>query len=299
MAAEPAILPIRESLVRTNFSPNSEKIVGSSVPMSLNDVYVIDEQLPYAYFFKERLCDETLQSSLERVLKHFPVLGGRLSLDSLSIELDSNDTVPFAVGTTEICADEWIRMRHESPENLLPLFDPLPRDPWNSPSPLARVRVTHIGENEGTVIGVNISHAAADGASCIDFMYCWGREHRHLRYPTPSNDRSLATTNGMLTPSHKDLLNLGQQEQTPSALGILSSQILGFSSAILSGTSTPDSSESSNSPVEHEFVLLRFTPELLKAMKKYGANQCSDRESGTSDDEHPSFVSTNDLVTGE
>jgi hypothetical protein len=300
------VVSIREALVPTNFSPTSERKLGNHVPLSLNDVYVIDEQLPYAYFFRERICDKKLERSLKKVVQFFPMLGGRLCLDSLSIVLDEDDTVPFSVGRTEIPAEEWIGMRHSSPQQLLPLFDPLPRDPWNSRTPLARIRVTHIGDNGGTVLGVNISHAAADGASCIHLMKCWGRQHRKLNYPKPSYDRSLVTTNGMLTPTHKDLLNLGvaAEQQTPSALGVFSSQIFGFSSAILRGTqdiaAITSSSQSEERPA-HEFVLLRFTPKLLKSMKAYGKARCSElavaEEEGLN--ERPNFVSTNDLVTGE
>jgi hypothetical protein len=304
----PLVVSVREALVPTHFSPSSERKLGKHVPLSLNDVFVIEEQLPYAYFFTERLCDKKLERSLKKVLRFFPMLGGRLCLDSRSIVLEEDDTVPFSVGRTEIPAEEWIGMRHSSPQQLLPLFDPLPRDPWNSRTPLARIKVTHIGDNGGTVLGVNISHAAADGASCIHLMYCWGRQHRTLDYPKPSYDRSLVTTNGMLTPMHKDLLNLGvvaAEQQTPSALGLFSSQILGFSSAILLGTQDsdviPSSSQSEERPA-HEFVLLRFTPKLLKQMKTYGKARCSElavTEEEEGPNERPHFVSTNDLVTGE
>lgn len=304
----PLVVSIREALVSTNFAANCwEQDLENRVPLSLNDVYVIQEQLPYAYFFSEHLCDKKLEQSLGKVLRFFPMLGGRLCLDSLSILLNEDDTVQFTVGQTEIPADEWIGMGHSSPQQLLPLFDPLPPEPWKSRNPLARVRVTHI-ENGGTVLGVNISHAAADGASCIHFMYCWGREHRKRSYPKPSYNRSLATTNGMLTPTHKDLLNLGitAKQESPSSLGAFSSQILGFSSAILLGkqkgwAETLLTKPSQERPV-HEFVLLRFTPKLLAAMKAYGKKRCSELPplaTGGECDDQPQFVSTNDLVTCE
>lgn len=83
-----------------------------------------------------------------------------------------------------------------NPDNtprICPVFSPLEKSPWGTP--LMAIKVTRI-EAGGTVLGVNINHACADAASCINFVKSWGRAHRGMPYRIPSNERWSASVNG-------------------------------------------------------------------------------------------------------
>jgi hypothetical protein len=252
---------------------------------------------------------EQLTASLERVLASVPVLGGRLCLDSNAIVLAEDDTVPLTFGYTATTLEEWMKLGHGvdvatgRPE-LLPLFDALPEDPWSSRTPMARIRVTFL-EGGGTWLGVNISHAAGDGASCIRFVYCWGRQHRGLPYPAPSNDRALVTVNGMLTREKADLINLRRSPPAVTgAVRALSQQGVDHSGArVFAGfrffaamvgidlTTGPDPEA-----IPHGFLLLEYSREVLLAMKSYGQRHCA-QAVAAGEGEAVTFVSTNDMVT--
>jgi len=294
----PAVATTERLSVSTGWR-EAEGVAPRHIPLAMNDVYVLHEQLPYAYFFRETLSAERLASSLAQVLAAFPALGGRLCLDSNAIVLAEDDTVPLSVGHTATPLDEWMALGHgvdaaTGRPALLPIFDALPHDPWSSRTPLARVRITFL-EGGGTCIGVNISHAAADGASCIRFVYCWGRQHRGLPYPIPSNDRAHVTVNGMLTPDKADLMNLrpAGAASSPSLVAQACSQVFGFSAAMLNlAPADKPAPEPPEDSVPHGFILLPFRECHLSAMKRHG---CAEAQAAA---EHGvPFVSTNDMVT--
>jgi hypothetical protein len=129
---------------------DDERVPGSSprrMPLATTDVHVLHEQLPFGYFFRETLAADELAASLEWVLAAFPVLGGQLCLDSLTVQLSEDDTVPLTIGHTSTPMEEWLGLGHgvdalTGRPQLLPIFDALPEKPWSSRTPLAAVRVT-------------------------------------------------------------------------------------------------------------------------------------------------------------
>ena len=68
--------------------------------------------MPYGYFFRETLSAGALAASLGGVLAAFPVLGGRLCLDSLTVTLAEYDTVPLAIGHTRTPLGKWMALGH-------------------------------------------------------------------------------------------------------------------------------------------------------------------------------------------
>ena len=290
------VVTTRELKISTGWRSGGD--IPGCIPLAVNDVYALHEQLPYAYFFREALTEASLAASLEQVLAAFPVLGGRLCLDSRAIQLSEDDVVPLAIGRTQVPLDEWMQAGHAvDPKTgrpqLLELFDPLPQNPWDSRTPLARVRVTHMADG-GTCIGVNISHAAADAASCIHFVYCWGRQHSGLPYQVPTNNRAEVTVSGMLTAESADLMNLYTVHDHTSASVI--SQVFGFSAKVLGLEPKPEPK-----PVTaHGYLLLPFSLEVLRAMKAYGTRECARVLAAGVDSQDEAivrFVSTNDMVT--
>ena len=248
-----------------------------AVPMTLIDVHLRDEQLPFCYFFHETLDAHLLQASLEKLLKQYPILGGTLNLHTGAIDLRPGDSVPFSFVESDKSMQDLLQTvpqhlhRGGKHPQLLPLFDSLADDS------LASVRVTHF-KGGGTALGVNLSHALADAASCVRFVQCWGRVMQSLRYPpSASNERATATCSGMISPQLLDVMNL--VDEPPHWLAAY----MPWTEKV--DTIVPMVDESSLDT--HEYVSLTFSPQVLKAMKAYGMAQCN----GTD------FVSTNDMVT--
>mmetsp|Transcript_45930 Transcript_45930/g.69274 ORF Transcript_45930/g.69274 Transcript_45930/m.69274 type:complete len:624 (-) Transcript_45930:60-1931(-) len=297
-----------------------------SIPLTLVDVHCREEQLPFAYFFKTSLSQTDLLSSLRRVLKSFPMLGGIIDWTELTIRVAPNEgSVNISFGESPGTAEEWARMGQHGLANgrspsIMGLFDPLESREIDTPPPLATVRVTYLGCG-GTVIGINLSHSLADASSCFRFVQCWSREMRGLKYPIPCvvgmNERSSATISGMTTPLHADLLNLSPsstQSQKDSMFNVvrkMASTIIlewvkpmNFNNVISNENSKekknslPDSIDS----IPHEYVDLHFSLDVLRAMKAYGMTYLSDRRKDkrkweSSDSfESPTFVSTNDMI---
>jgi len=276
-----------------------------SIPLTLVDVHLRDEQLPFAYFFNETLDAAKLESSLARVLQSYPVLGGRVNLNTGKIECHPSDFVSLSFTESGSTLQEWLsesppqRLTPGRPAQVLsPLFDCLLHDTENevddsSPrNALASIRVTHFAGG-GTALGVNLSHALADAASCVRFVQCWGRETQGLQFPKASNQRSHATCSGMLSPELLDILDLNgvqrqQHKNDPWSLAALSLQ-LGLQCNDKTAEEVKDVSLKDTDKDSHEYVSLAFSPQLLKAMKAHGMAHCN----GTETD----FVSTNDVLT--
>lgn len=276
-----------------------------TIPMTLVDVHLRDEQLPFAYFFHETLDTVQLESSLSRVLESYPILGGKVNLTSGVIECHPKDSVSLSFTQSKLTLPEWLeeapsqRMTPGRPAQVLsPLFECLKHtenaqgEPSSEKNTLASIRVTHF-EGGGTALGVNLSHAVADAASCVRFVQCWGRAMQGLSFPTASNQRSHATCSGMLSPELLDMMDLNdvrKQQQWSLATMLLAlgiewsddKQVEAKDDVVVVANTEKDT---------HEYISLTFSPELLKAMKAHGMAHCTN---GTGEVE---FVSTNDVLT--
>lgn len=275
-----------------------------TVPLTLVDVHLKDEQLPFAYFFHETLNATELESSLARVLQSYPILGGKVNLENGVIECHPENSISLSFTESELTLQEWLaeappqRLTSGRPAQVLsPLFDCLHDTVSdmdnNLNNNLASIRVTHF-DGGGTALGVNLSHVLADAASCVRFVQCWGREIQGLRYPHASNQRSHATCSGMLSPELLDVLDLNgmhkrrhQDEDQWSLSTVLQSMGIEWNDD-KPGDEIQDSLEGTDKD-SHEYVSLKFSPELLKAMKAHGMAHCNN--AGTA------FVSTNDVLT--
>eukprot|EP00980_Cylindrotheca_fusiformis_P030417 scaffold24793_cov108-Cylindrotheca_fusiformis.AAC.3 len=297
------------------------------VPLTVSDVHLRHEQLPFAYFFRETLDAVSLKDSLCRVLEHFPVVSGRIRSQNFQ-EIECNplvDSVPLAFGDMDTTLDTWLsesrghsHISGKGHPELLPIFDPLfeaKRSGGSNelendshririPFPydnLLRIRVTYF-QCGGTAIGVNFLHALGDTASCVRFVQCWGREMQRMHYPRgASNARAGACVSGMMTKDLADLMGLLQdlaiadeKDQTSlSWMGLIADLFVSEKSPIESSLTSLETAKSYvyDEGNQHEYLQLRFTPEVLDAMREVAliAIARNERLSGKPEEMHRSF----------
>lgn len=293
------------------------------VPLTLIDVQLRDEQLPFAFFFDETLDFDKLASSLEQVLKNYPVMSGRIDFEGkdasspVAIQCGPEDAVSLSYGFSEKPLSFWTTRGHSyigggGHPILLPIFDPLfqsgkksaSNDGVDSYSRLATFRVIHFAGG-GTAITATFNHALADAASSLRFVECWGRETRNKLYSkSVSHDRSSATLSGMISPELAEILGLSSPKANDILPDFISSRYSVYRKELQEffqfGSNEANDNEieeESNIIAEsdHEYVVLPFPPALLKKMKTHGMAQC---KTDAQDNFNGVFVSTNDMVCG-
>ena len=319
-SVRPIVSTYREVLVPTETQP-------LRVPLSVVDIHLRHEELPFAYFFQGTLGEQELEASLRLVLRDFPQMGGRICSDYTSIQCATDDTVRLTFGRIEMTMKEWssqprghlhhsfsssaTRENGGRPE-LMPIFDSLflKSDTGDFDSrlppahlPLAKIRVTYF-EDDWTAIGVNVLHLVGDTATCIHFVQSWGKQMRRKPYQRWGTDRSRACISGMMTEDLADLIGIHRTASVDlSSMYTTPLALRSYLPAILSSTPLfaelfkkfhPMPSEDSMAPsIRHEYVRLVFTKELLIRLKEIGNSSCQ----GSSNQGFPSFVSTNDMLT--
>lgn len=214
-----------------------------AVPLTLSDVHLKDEQLPFAYVFKDTLDSQRLIDSFGEILRRYPILGSRTDFAAGKIptlQCSKDDNVSMSFGESTNSLEDWIAMKRSGELQhddwfggggaplLSPLFDDLVSDRWvdrenmskvdqtetSERDSLATVRITYFAGG-GTAVGINISHLLGDASSCFRIAQAWGREMRGLDHPIgASNDRASATLAGMVSPEMADILNLGVGPRT-------------------------------------------------------------------------------------
>ena len=214
--------------------------ISHRIPLSIVDMHLRHEQLPFCYFFEETLDEEALLASLQVVLRDFPQMGGSIcNISHTAIQCQPDDTVHISLGRMNMSLEDWqSRPRghmHQSAcsaqtsENiiknksgghpiLLPLFDNLfeeDNDTTNSNDrqALVKIRVTYFqdkhGMTQGTAIAVNTCHALGDTATCVKFVESWGKQMRQKGYQKDHcTDRSKACVSGMMTSEVADVMGL-------------------------------------------------------------------------------------------
>jgi len=329
-----------------------------SVPLTLADVHLRNEQLPFAYFFRKKLSPDQLVDSLKEILKRYPLLGANANFNSIpSVDCHPDDTVPISFSNSTLTLTEGMNEMKEGKQQhihgtglltLMPLFDDLSAQKWNDNNDddddnylqkeeemtrfqyLSTIKVTYFAGGEGTSLGINLSHLLGDTNSCIRIAQCWGREMRGLRHPKgASNSRFNAACAGMITHEQADILGLNDNTKNTNSIkkchhdvdgGGLLSTILSSSRSMFRNFSFDETQNKSNNQEEgknilgqcsshnnnkannHEYIRLKFSPKLLKAMKLYGMTHAitttkSNKNKKGAMDEEENFVSTNDMVT--
>ena len=280
-----------------------------SVPLTLADVQLRNEQLPFAYMFRSTLDAERLTTSFREVLRRYPIIGTKANFKAGKIptlEGSVDDTVSMSFGYSESTLEECLqekrsgKIQHQNWRGggeaplLSPLFDDLSSARWNESgkgthglaskdlnrdSRLMTVKITFF-KGGGTAVGINISHLLGDANSCFRIAQVWGREMRGLVHPMEaSNNRADATLTGMVSLEMAAILNIGAEKnlEKSSTVAPFLNAMKYVKGVLVSGLSTEEILIDANSPSDaftkngsHEYVRLSFTPGLLHAMKMYG-----------------------------
>ena len=267
------------------------------VPLSIADIHLRHEQLPFAYFFSEVLSNEELKASFTEVVQHFSTSGGEV-VNHQNIRCSPDDTVPLAFAEMNITMEEWLSCRrdHHQSDNgqhptLLPLFRPLFPPDSDSVDNLLTVQVTHFAKSSGTVIGVNANHLLCDTASLQRLVECWGKANSQKSFGVPCFDRAALSCSGMMKPEILDLLGVDNSSQEMRQKDNSSWWRRWF------GAFREMDKIEKAEPIEHEYVPLTFSSGLLAAMKDHGMKSCeTGSKNGGFDSNNPSYVSTNDTI---
>jgi shikimate O-hydroxycinnamoyltransferase len=134
--------------------------------------------LEFVFAYEGPLDAERLSSSLRQTLALFPAAASRLVLlpgGAYGLE-PSEDGCPFEVATSGATfGDSAERSAFVAPVETLP------------GQPLARVRLTRTAD--GSVLGLSLSHAVADGFSYFYFLSAWSQVFHGRQVPPPWLDR--------------------------------------------------------------------------------------------------------------
>lgn len=190
MTASPTV---GESGAKRSFTVHAGEASGDRIRLSLYDMLIGTVYTPRVFFYRETLDGAELRASLGRTLRNFPVLSGRMKRDpdgGLSVLCDD-----AGVRFTEARASEPMPdygPRHTAKRVLRQRYLSHPNAFWvvDRDTPLLTVKLTHM-KGGGSVLGLAMNHAVADGSSYMTFLQSWTREHRGLGYPEPNHDRGV------------------------------------------------------------------------------------------------------------
>lgn len=171
------------------------------VPLTIADMHLRHEHLPFLYVFRSTLDQTKLISSLIEVIKRYPILGATVDLHSNdaynrrrmpALECNVGNTVPMSFGTSDMTLEEWRREKRSGrvqhanwrggggAPRISSLFDDLSPTRWDEGDEgerkvdlVSTVRITYF-KDYGTAVGINISHLLGDANSCFRFCQVRG-----------------------------------------------------------------------------------------------------------------------------
>ena len=147
--------------------------------------------IEFIFSYKVKLNEKTLRSSLKETIKHFPPISSmlvKLSENEYGFKLSSKGIV-FDVRNSDLGFEEN--------DNKYEYINPVNTIEGN---PLTKIRITHTPG--GSVLGVSISHAIADGFSYFHFLSSWAKLFHGKPFYPPVHQRSLLVSKGY--DGHKD-----------------------------------------------------------------------------------------------
>ncbi len=140
--------------------------------------------IEFVFSYKGKIDEARLLESLKKVLKYFaPVSSKLVKISEKAYGFDcSSDAYYFEVTASDLNFSET--------EKRTIFIDPVDTVEGE---PLIKIRLTHTPE--GTVLGVSISHAVADGFSYFYFLTSWAKVFHGKAIFPPSHQRDLLIEN--------------------------------------------------------------------------------------------------------
>lgn len=181
-----------ESGAKRTFTVRAGETSGDRIRLSIYDMLIGTVYTPRAFFYRETLDGEALRDSLGRTLRNFPLLAGRMKRDpdgGLSV-LCNDAGVRFVETRASVPMPDYGPRRTAKKGLERHLSHAMPFWVVDRDTPLFTVKLTHM-KGGGTILGLTMNHAVADGTSYMGFLESWAREHRGLDYPKPSHDRGV------------------------------------------------------------------------------------------------------------
>lgn len=154
-----------------------------SIPLSpIDHVFtgVGSYPIEFVFAFGSQLDKERLRASLEKTLDYFPPLRSRL----VRMAERAFSFQPGADGLSFVTAES--EATFADTQDFSGFIDSVQTVEGE---PLTRVRLTHTPA--GSVLGVSVSHAVADGFSFFHFLASWSRIHQGLPILEPAHQREL------------------------------------------------------------------------------------------------------------
>jgi shikimate O-hydroxycinnamoyltransferase len=140
--------------------------------------------IEFIFAYQEKLDVKSLRSSLLDLIKHFPPVSSKLvklTDKEYGFELSSEGLV-FEVQESSVRFEENdAKYDYINPVNTL------------EGDPLTKIKVTHTPG--GSVLGVSISHAIADGFSYFHFLSSWAKFYQGRSFFPPIHQRTLLVSN--------------------------------------------------------------------------------------------------------
>jgi shikimate O-hydroxycinnamoyltransferase len=165
---------------------------GARVRLSVYDLVTGPISIPRVFYYRRTLDGEALRASLSRVLRHYPLVTGRLKRDpdgGMSVLCDDSGVLFVESALTEQMPDPPVD-EPAAPDLRRFYREWLPFRVVDRDQPLLTVKLTHMAGG-GSVLGVAINHSITDGAGLLALLENWSHEHRGLEYPPPCEDRRL------------------------------------------------------------------------------------------------------------
>jgi shikimate O-hydroxycinnamoyltransferase len=163
--------------------PNKDKLIPLS---SIDHIFTGIGSYPIEFIFsyQRKLDEKTLKSSLLEAIKYFPPVSSKLvklTDQEYGFEL-SSDGLIFEVKES--------RDLYEECDTKYKYINPVHTIEGES---LTKIRITHTPG--GSVLGVSISHAIADGFSYFHFLSSWAKLYKGKSFFPPIQQRSLLVSN--------------------------------------------------------------------------------------------------------
>ncbi|MBP8535313.1 acyltransferase [Streptomyces sp. MK37H] len=181
-----------ESETKRSITVRAGEASGDRIRLSVYDMLIGLVYTPRTFFYRETLDGEALRASLSRTLLNFPMISGRMKKGPdgrLSVLCDDAGVRFIETHATESMPDHG--PHHTAKKGINRYLSQVnPLQVVDADTPLFTVKLTHM-KGGGSVLGVNMNHAVADGSAYMRFMESWSKEHRGLEYPAPGHDRSI------------------------------------------------------------------------------------------------------------